>query len=304
MNASRRGIVFGLGAYGLWGLLPLFWALLDDVDAFEVLAHRFVWSLVVVLAVLALTGRLWRLRGSGVRTLGLSALAGTIIAVNWGTFIWGVNNGHVIEVSLGYFINPLVTVLVGVIVLRERLRPLQWLAVAIAAIAVVVLTVDYGRPPWIGLTLAFTFSSYSLIKKKSRVSALESVGTETAALLIPALVFLGVLHARAEATFTNVDLTTDLLLVATGLATATPLLLFAGAASRAPLTTLGLLQYLAPSLTFILGVTVFDEAVPAVRLAGFILVWTALLIFTVEAIQYRRRAVRHVEITDGLKHED
>ncbi|NEE00288.1 EamA family transporter RarD [Phytoactinopolyspora halotolerans] len=292
MSSSRSGLVFGFGAYGLWGLLPLYWDLLDEAGAVEVLAHRFVWSLAATLLALVLWRRLARLRGLPPRSYALLAVAGAVIAINWGTYIWGVHHGHVIEVSLGYFINPLVTVVVAVLVLHERLRRLQWVAVAIATVALVVLTANYGRPPWIGLTLAFTFTIYSLIKKRVRVPAVESVALESAVMFLPALVFLTYLQVNGDATFGHIDVGTDLLLVATGVATATPLVLFAAAAARAPLTTLGVMQYLAPSLTFLLGIFVFSEDVPAIRFFGFGLVWLALAIFTGDALRQRRRMLR------------
>ncbi|WP_165367632.1 EamA family transporter RarD, partial [Phytoactinopolyspora endophytica] len=292
MSYPRSGVAFALGAYGLWGLLPLYWDLLDEAGAIEVLAHRFVWSLLVTVLVLTLWRRLAQLRGLPRRTYALLGVAGAVIALNWGTYIWGVHHGHVIEVSLGYFINPLVTVVTAVLVLRERLRRLQWIAVAIAAVAVVVLTVNYGRPPWIGLTLAFTFTIYSLIKKRVRVPAVESVLLESTVMILPALAFLIYLQVKGDATFGHVDIGTDLLLVATGVATAVPLVLFAAAASRASLTTLGVAQYLAPSLTFILGIFVFEEEVPPVRFFGFGLVWLALAIFTGDALYQRRRMLR------------
>jgi chloramphenicol-sensitive protein RarD len=218
VSSSRTGFFYGFAAYGLWGLLPLFWALLDHVGSLEVLAHRVVWSLIVVLVLLALARRLGRIRGLGARAYTLLAVAGVIMTVNWGTYIWAVSQGRVIETSLGYFINPLVTVLVAVIVLRERLRRPQWAAMAIAMIAVVILTVNYGQPPWIGLTLAFTFSFYSLIKKKLRVPAVESVAVESAAMFLPALIFLITLQFTGDADFGHVDLGTDMLFMATGVA--------------------------------------------------------------------------------------
>ncbi|NDL57670.1 EamA family transporter RarD [Phytoactinopolyspora mesophila] len=289
MSSSRAGILYGFAAYGLWGLLPLYWALLDHVGSLEVLAHRVVWSLLVVLVILALTRRLGRLRGLGPRAYTLLCVAGLIMTVNWGTYIWAVSQGRVIETSLGYFINPLVTVLVAVIVLRERLRRPQWVAMAIALVAVVILTVNYGQLPWIGLTLAFTFSFYSLIKKKLRVPAVESVAVESAAVFLPALIFLLTLQFTGDADFGHVDLGTDLLFVATGVATAVPLLLFAAAASRAALSTLGLMQYLGPTIQFMIGLFVFNEEVPPVRFIGFGLVWVALVIFTADALHHRRR---------------
>jgi chloramphenicol-sensitive protein RarD len=216
-------------------------------------------------------------------------LAAVIITFNWGTYIWGVVNGHVIETSLGYFINPLVTVVMGVVVLRERLRPVQWAAVGLAAIAVLILTVDYGRPPWIALVLAFSFGTYGLIKKKVNVGAVESLGVETGILLVPAVAFLMILEVNGTGSFTHAGLRTDLLLVGAGVITAVPLLFFGAAAIRVPLTTLGLLQYLAPIIQFALGVIVFREAVPPVRLVGFALVWTALAVLTAETLAHRRK---------------
>jgi chloramphenicol-sensitive protein RarD len=195
----------------------------------------------------------------------------------------------VIETSLGYFINPLVTVVMGVVILRERLRPVQWAAVGLAAVAVLILTVDYGRPPWIALILAFSFGTYGLIKKKVNVGAVESLGVETGTLLVPAAVFLIALEVNGTGAFAHAGLRTDLLLVGAGVITAVPLLFFGAAAIRVPLTTLGLLQYLAPIIQFALGVIVFREAVPPVRLVGFALVWTALAVLTAETLAHRRR---------------
>nr|WP_207782807.1 EamA family transporter RarD [Phytoactinopolyspora limicola] len=296
MPGPRSGLVFGFAAYGLWGLLPLYWALLDHVDALEVLANRIVWSLVTVALIVAFTRRLTHLRGLGVRTYALLGLAGVIVTVNWATFIWAVSQGRVIETSLGYFINPLVTVLVAVIVLRERLRRVQWLAVGIAGIAVVVLTVNYGQLPWIGLTLALTFSFYSLIKKKIQVPAVGSVALETAAVFPFALGLLIFWQFNGDAALGRFNLGTDLLLIGTGVVTALPLLLFAGAARRASLTTLGLMQYLGPSIAFVLGITVFNEEVPAVRFVGFGLVWTALAILTTDALHHRRQRHGSLEL--------
>lgn len=289
---SRAGITFGVAAYVLWGLFPLYWGLLEPAAEVEVLAHRIVWSLVVVAVLLTVSGSARRLRAVSRRYVLLLGLAAVIITFNWGTYIWGVVNGHVIETSLGYFINPLVTVVMGVIILRERLRPVQWAAVGLAATAVLILTVDYGRPPWIALVLAFSFGTYGLIKKKVSVGAMESLGIETAILLVPALAFLLALEINGTGTFTHEGLRHDLLLVGAGVITAIPLLFFGAAAIRIPLTTLGLLQYLAPIIQFALGVIVFREDVPPVRLAGFALVWTALIVLTIESLAHRRRVLR------------
>lgn len=289
MSQERAGAIYGAAAYTLWGLLPLYWLLVDEAGSVEVVAHRLVWSLVVVLAILAVRRRIARVWSLGWRSVGLLAVAAVVITINWCVYIWAVTTSQVIEMSLGYFINPLVTVLIGVIVIRERLRPAQWVAMGVAATAVLVLTIDYGRLPWIALTLAFTFATYGLAKKKAAMGAAEGLAVETAILLVPSVAFLVWLEVNDTASFGHSGWELDLFLVGCGLVTAVPLMLFSAAATRVPLTTLGLLQYLAPTLGFILGVTVFDEDVPPVRLAGFALVWVALVIFTADALRRRRR---------------
>jgi chloramphenicol-sensitive protein RarD len=292
VSTTRRGTLYGVAAYGLWGLFPLYWPLLEPAGAVEILAHRIVWSLVVVVALLALGGRVAALRRLGRRAYVLLSLAAVVITVNWGTYIWGVNNEHVVETSLGYFVNPLVTVLMGVVVLHERLRPAQWGAVALATVAVVVLTLDYGRPPWIALALAFSFATYGLLKKKAGVGAAESLAVETGVLVLPAAAFLVWLGSRGAGTFGTEGLGHAVLLAGAGLVTAVPLLFFSAAATRVPLTTLGLLQYLAPTFQFAIGVFLYGEPLPPVRLVGFALVWAALAVFTVEALEHRRRQIR------------
>jgi chloramphenicol-sensitive protein RarD len=286
---NRRGLAYGAGAYLLWGVFPGYFPLLKPAGAVEILAHRVLWSLLVVLGILAVQRQLGSLRTLGGRRLALLALAGGFIAANWGTYIWGVNHEHVVETSLGYFINPLVTVLFGVFLLGERLRRGQWIAVGIGLIAVLVLTVDYGRPPWIALVLAFSFGSYGLIKKTVGAGAVQSLAVETAALALPAVVYLGWLNAAGQATFGHASAGNTLLLLTTGPVTAVPLLLFGASARRLPLSVLGLLQYLAPVLQFLFGVLIFDEPMPPARLAGFGLVWVALALLTVESLRQQRR---------------
>jgi chloramphenicol-sensitive protein RarD len=286
---SPRGLVYGAGAYFLWGLFPVYWPLLEPASAVEVLAHRVVWSLLFVGMVLAIQRQWAWIRSLGRRRLALLTVAAVVIAVNWGTYIYGVTNEHVVETSLGYFINPLVTVLLGVLVLGERLRRVQWAALGIASTAVIVLTADYGRPPWIALILAFSFGTYGLIKKSVGIGAVQSLTVETAVLFVPALAYLGWLMAAGESTFGQVSAGHALLLAGTGPVTAIPLLLFGAAARRLPLTVLGLLQYLAPVLQFLFGVLLFHEPMPPARLVGFALVWTALVILTVESVRHRRR---------------
>jgi chloramphenicol-sensitive protein RarD len=273
-------------------LFPLYWPLLEPAGAFEILAHRVVWSLVFVLALLALRRRTGNLRAifADPRTRWTLVFASVVVAVNWVTYIWGVNNGHVVETSLGYFINPLVSVLLGVVVLHERLRGVQWVAVGIALLAVIVLTVDYGQPPWIALTLAFSFGSYGLAKKKANVGAIEGLSVETLILVPLALGYLFVLRAGEQLQFGQHGWVHALLLVGTGVVTAVPLLFFGAAATRISLSTLGLLQYLAPLMQFAFGLLVFHEPMSAARWAGFGLVWLALALLTGESLVNRRRS--------------
>jgi chloramphenicol-sensitive protein RarD len=292
LNTQRAGVLYGIAAYGAWGLFPLYWPLLEPASALEILAHRMVWSLATVALVLLVLRR-----GAWIRPLlrqpkrlGLIALAAAVISVNWGMYIWGVNSGQVVETSLGYFINPLVTIAFGVVLLRERLRPVQWTAVAIGAVAVAVLTVGYGRLPWIALTLALTFGSYGLIKKKVNLGGMESLAAETAIQFLPALAFLLFLGARGQATFTSHGTGHAVLLALCGVITALPLMSFGAATIRVPLTTIGLLQYLAPVFQFVIGLVYFHESMPPERWAGFALVWVALVLLTYDALRTARRS--------------
>ncbi|WP_327135666.1 EamA family transporter RarD [Streptomyces sp. NBC_01343] len=290
-NEQRTGLLYGFGAYGMWGLVPLFWPLLKPSGAIEILAHRMVWSLGVVGILLLAMGRWAWIRDllRRPRKLALTALAASVISVNWGLYIWAVNNGAVVEASLGYFINPLVTIAIGVLLLGERLRRAQWAAVAIGVAAVLVLAVGYGRPPWISLVLAFSFATYGLIKKKLNMGGVESLAAETALLFPPALGYLLWLGAQGQSSFAAEGLGHASLLAATGLVTAIPLVFFGAAAIRVPLSTLGLLQYLAPVFQFGLGVVYFHEAMPPERWAGFSLVWVALALLTWDALRTARK---------------
>ena len=291
---TRRGFLLGAAAYGMWGLFPLYWPLLEPAGAVEILAHRVFWSLAVMLLLVVVLVRVPRLRAvvSDPRAFGILALAAVVIAVNWGTYIWGVNNGHVVETSLGYVINPLVTVLMGVVILGEQLRRLQWAALGIAAVAVVGLTVEYGRPPWVALTLAFSFAMYGLAKKKANVGAVESLTVETLVLAPVAAGYILWMAGQGISTFGTEGYAHAVLLVATGVVTAVPLICFGAAATRVSMTTIGLLQYLAPTIQFALGVLLFREDMPVMRWVGFGLVWVALVIFTYEAVTHRRRQLR------------
>jgi chloramphenicol-sensitive protein RarD len=294
VTESSRGFALGAAAYTMWGLFPLYWPLLEPAGAVEILAHRVAWSMLTMLVLVVAVRRTRRLREmlADPRTRRILSVAAVVIAVNWGTFIWGVNNGHVVETSLGYFINPLVTVLMGVVVLSERLRPLQWAALGIAAVAVVGLTVEYGRPPWVALVLAFSFGTYGLAKKKADAGAVESLTFETLVLAPVAVGYIGYL-VLTGASEVGPNGAVHLVLVAgTGLLTAVPLICFGAAATRVSMTTLGLLQYLAPTIQFALGVFLFHETMTTMRWAGFGLVWVALVIFTVESLNHRRRSLR------------
>jgi chloramphenicol-sensitive protein RarD len=259
-----------------------------------VLAHRVLWSLVVVVVLLAATRRLGTVRAAVAdrgRLLRLT-LAAVVIAINWGTYIYGVTSGQVVETSLGYFVNPIVTVLLGVVVLGERLRPAQWTALGAAFVAVVVLTVENGSPPWLALVLAFSFGTYGLLKKTAGIGAVEGLAIETAVLFPVAAAYVAFLGVSGAGTFGSEGPGHAGLLALSGIITAVPLLLFGAAASRVPLTTLGVLQYLAPTMQFLLGVTLFDEPLPLVKLLGFVLVWLGLALFTADLVRHHRRATR------------
>ena len=294
MAERRTGVLTGLAAYGAWGLFPLYFPLLEPAGGVEIVAHRIVWSLLFIAVLLTVLRRWSHVRAAvrDRRTMLVLAVAAVLIAANWLTFVYGVNSGHVVETSLGYFVNPLVSVLLGVVVFHERLRRLQWVAVGIAALAVVVLTVDYGRPPWIALTLALTFGLYGLMKKLVRVEAAPGLFLETLVVVVPALVVLGVLQGDGSGTFGGAGAGHALLLVSSGVATAIPLLLFAASTRRIPLSTIGLLQYLTPLMQLAIGVFVYDEPMPAARLAGFVVVWVALAVFTVDSLRAARTARR------------
>ena len=287
--SHRQGVLLGASAYLMWGLFPLYWPLLKPLGALEILSHRIVWSLGVMLLLLAVTGRLGWLRTAQRSKLLWLTLASGLIAVNWLLYIWAVNAGHVVETSLGYFINPLLSVLLGVLVLDERLRRLQWFSLGLALVAVLVLSLEYGRPPWIALGLAPSFALYGLVKKKAGVGALESLSFETGILFLPALGWLLYLEQQGTGAFGHIAAGKEALLVGAGVMTAVPLVAFGAAANRVPLSTLGVLQYFAPSLQFLCGVLVFHEEMSPGRWAGFGLIWVALAAFGVEGVVHHRR---------------
>jgi chloramphenicol-sensitive protein RarD len=286
---SRTGLLFGLGAYGSWGLFPAFFPLLKPAGAFEVLAHRIIWTL-VFMAVVLLTAGLWRaLRGIDRRTWLLLAAASALVSVNWVIYIYAVNNGHVVDAALGYFINPLVSVALGVVIFAERLNRAQVLALAVAVAAVVVLAVEVGAPPWIALGLAFSFGLYGLVKKIVPTDPRLSVAVESALAAPFALVYLVIITLGGDGHLLGHGAGHIALTVLCGPVTAIPLLLFAAAAQRLPLVTLGLLQYLTPAMQMTWGVVVGHEPMPSARWLGFALIWVALVIFTADAVRRTRR---------------
>ncbi len=300
---ARLGLLFGIGAYAIWGFFPLYFPLLEPASALEILCERFVFSLLFMAVVLTVTRTWSRLRPvlRDRRALLLLAAAAALISVNWGTYIWAVNTGNVVEASLGYFINPLVLVVIGVVLLGERLRPLQWAAVGIATLAVVVLTVGLGKLPWIGLVLAFSFAGYGLIKKVVAVDPQASLTIETAVAAPFALAYLVHLQLTGTLVLGHHSTSTSLLLAGTGVITAIPLLLFGGAANRIPLTMMGLLQYLTPVIQFVIGVWVVGETMPPARWAGFVIVWIALVVFSYDGLRQggRNRTARRA-VHDGV----
>jgi chloramphenicol-sensitive protein RarD len=290
---TTAGVLFGIGAYGLWGLLPLYFFVLQPAGAVEIVANRVVWSLLFCALLITVT-RAWRVLGAAFRNrsvLGTLAIAAGLIAVNWLTYTYGVTTGQAVEASLGYFINPLVSVLLGVFVLKETLRPLQWAAVGIGFIAVGVLTVSYGKLPWIALTLAISFGLYGFVKKRvgPRVDAITSLTVETIVLTPLAaatMIFLGV---SGGASLASNGAGHFWLLAASGIITAVPLLFFGASARRLPMTTIGLLQYFAPVLQFVVALAVFRETMTLDRWIGFGVVWLALLVLTVDMLATARK---------------
>ncbi len=288
-SETRRGLAYGFAAYGLWGLVPLFWKLLAHVDPLEVLAHRVIWGALtfVIIARLAGAGPMLVAALRERRTLAVMALSGTLLAINWGTFILAVATDRLLDASLGYFINPLVSVALGMLVLRERMRPLQWVAIAAASIGVAVLAWQVGRVPWISLVLALSFGSYGLVRKTAKVDSLVGSTIESALLVPVAVMYLLVVATWGSGRLGNSDAVEHGLLIATGVVTAVPLLLFTSAARRLPLSTIGFLQYLTPSLQFLIAVFVFHEAITTDRLLAFGFIWSGLLAFSLDL--WRRR---------------
>lgn len=297
----RQGILFGIGAYVLWGFFPIYWKVLHHVPALQLLGHRIGWSFLLLLGVILITKQWANFRGTLTkRTLLIYSAAAVLIGVNWLTYVWAVNADFIVETSLGYFINPLLSVLLGVIVLREKLRPLQWLPILLAFAGVTYLTVIYGKLPWIALTLAFSFGLYGLVKKLAPLGSLYGLTLETGILFLPALFYLLITDMTGTGAFLHGTRLSDLLLFGAGVVTTIPLLMFASAARQIPLTYVGLLQYIAPTLQFLLGVLVYKEPFTQTHLVGFSIIWLALIIFWVENHLAHRAAAEPVpELGEG-----
>jgi chloramphenicol-sensitive protein RarD len=281
----QKGYWYALGAYVTWGLFPIYWKWLQHISALQLIGHRVVWSCVMLFAIIVLS-RQWREFRSSIlnrRVLAMYALAGVLIAVNWTIYVWAVNSNFIVETSLGYFINPLVSVLLGVVVLGERLRLGQWLAIALAAAGVLYLTLAYGSLPWISLALACTFGIYGLVKKMAPLGAVHGLALETGILLLPALAFLSYESQSGRGAFFHSGTTVDLLMIGAGPVTTIPLLLFAAAARRIPLSMVGLFQYIAPTIQFLIGVFLYHEPFTRSRFIGFSMVWLGLLLSALEA---------------------
>lgn len=290
----RQGILFAGSAYFLWGLFPIYFKTLHDVPALEILLNRMLWSLLFLVGVLT-----WRKQWSWVSTairqpklIGGFALSAVLLSANWFVYIWAVNHGHIVDASLGYFITPLVNILIGSVLLREKLRPGQWLSVALAAVGVAWLTIQTGHLPWIGLVLAATFGTYGLLRKTSALGALEGLSLETALLFPFAFGWLCWMTLQGQNSFVASSVDIKMLLLISGPITAIPLLLFAAGARRIPMTTLGLLQYISPLVQLLLGVWLYHEPFDSNKLAGFIAIWAALIVYSAEGLWRNFRTVK------------
>lgn len=297
----KKGILYGVGAYVFWGFFPIYWKLLHDVPAVQLIGHRIIWSFLMLIVAIFFSRQWTEFRATlNLKVLRIYTIAAILIGINWLMYVWAVNHEFIVETSLGYFINPLLSVLMGVIFLKERLRLSQWIPVILAALGVTYLTFVYGRLPYIALTLAFSFGLYGLVKKLSPLGSLYGLTIETGILFIPALGYLIFVQANNTAAFLHTGTLADLLMVGAGLVTTIPLLMFASAARSIPLWVVGLLQYIAPTLQFIIGVFIYKETFSYHQLIGFALVWMALIVFLVENYLANRALVEPIaEMGEG-----
>jgi len=289
LKNTKTGLIFGVSAYVLWGLFPLYWPLLEPAGAFEIVGHRAVWSLVFCVIALTITQAMKPAIATMKRPrVFIKLVAATaLISVNWIVYIWATNHGHVVEASLGYYINPIIIIAIGVILLKETMRKLQWASVSIASLGVLVLTIDYGRLPWVALALALSWGTYGFIKKQLGLGALEGLGIETAISAPFYLAYLAWIGSQGNGHFGHGPGLT-LLLIGSGVVTAIPLLLFNGAGNRLPYTIIGLLQFITPTLQFSIGVWVRHEAMPTARWAGFLIIWLALVVLATDLVRSSR----------------
>lgn len=288
----RKGVWYAIAAYASWGILPLYWKLLCHVSALQIIGHRIVWSFFTVIAIILLMRKWADFRSAAFegKILRGYCLAALLIGVNWLTFIWAVNAGHIVETSLGYFFNPLLSVALGVVFFHERLRTVQWMCVGLAAAGVVFLTIVHGAIPWIALTLSFTFAFYGLVKKTAPLRSLEGLTLETGILFIPALGYLFITGLKGTGAFLHTDATTAFFMAGAGIITILPLLLFASASRRIPLSLMGILQYISPTLQFLIGIVIYKEPFSSIQFIGYALVWLALILFALERLSARQAA--------------
>ena len=286
---KNKGIFYAIGAYLMWGLFPIYWKQLETINALQLIAHRMGWSFILLILFVLLT-RQWknfRAVAFNAKTIRIYLIAAVLISINWFTYVWAVNHNFVVETSLGYYINPLFSVLLGVIIFRERLRFVQWIPIALAAIGVIYLTVTYGSLPWIALTLAFSFGLYGMVKKTAPLNSLHGLTLETGLLFLPALAYLIFCETTGQGAFLHSSQLQNWMMVGAGLVTTVPLLMFSAAAPRVPLTTIGILQYINPTMQFLLGVLVYKEPFTHNDLIGFGLVWVGLILFWAEGLYAR-----------------
>lgn len=289
MNKEKLGLLYGLGAYVLWGLFPLYWPLLKPATSPEIVSHRAVWTMVFCFIILAITKSLKSTLATFKRPKVAAKLftASILVSINWLIYIWATNNGHVVEASLGYYINPLIAIAFGIILLKERMRPLQWVSVSVATIGVLVLTIDYGRLPWVAFGVALSWGTYGLIKKQLNLGAVEGLAIETLIAFIPYCAYLVFLDSKGEGQFGQ-GVSITILLISAGAVTAIPLLMFNASTTRLPLTTIGLLQYITPTLTFIIGVWINHEVMSTARWVGFFIIWIALFALAYDLVRSGR----------------
>mgnify|MGYP001272880621 CR=1 FL=1 len=291
----KKGLSYIFAAYILWGFFPIFFKLLQTVPAIQIMTHRVTWSFVFLLLIVIYRKEFKQLvKSINKKTLLTYGLAGILLSLNWLTYIWGINAGYVVEAALGYFINPLVSVVLGVVFLHEKLRGLQWVPVVLATIGVIYLTIEHGTLPWIALVLAFTFGIYGLIKKLVKLSSVHGLTIETGVVLIPAVIYLIFMETNGTGAFIHDGWLISILLMVSGVITAIPLILFAAGATVVPLSTIGIIQYIMPTMQFLIGVFIYHEPFNSAQLIGYSLVWIALIFFTMEDILHRRR-VNHIQ---------